>query len=202
MTTFCPHNCLNPPWHTFYEVLTCFWWNVFPLCPTIHAPLGWSFILMKLVFEVFPKMFNGIEIGLARILLEYIVFKPLVGLLKGVFWIIVLLKVTLSLLHLQCLKAFHQTILYNFTIFCSIHLPLNLYQLPHPIPPHTTLYHEVIPASMLYCWSSCSVRYWFSSLLPYMHLFIRPNLIYLCFIWPWNTFEVLYSPVFMIVCKL
>ena len=66
MTTFCPYNCLNSPWHTFYEVLTCFWWNVIPLLtnpvPQFMHPFRWSFILIKLVFEVLPKVFNWIEV--------------------------------------------------------------------------------------------------------------------------------------------
>src|SRR5271154_4753685 len=107
---------------------------------------------MKTVFEMFPKVFNGIEVrrlGWPGYDLNIIVFKPLLGLLGGVLWIVVLLKVMLPLLHLQCLKAFHQTILQNFTV---------------------TPYHKVIPSSMLHCWCSCSVRYWFSSLLPHIHL--------------------------------
>ena len=84
--------------------------------PQFMHPLRWSFILIKLAFEVLSKVFNGIEVrrlGWPGYYLNIIVFKLLVGLLGGVFSIIVLLKVKviLSLLHLQCLKAFHQTIL-------------------------------------------------------------------------------------------
>ena len=50
---------------------------------------------------------------------------------------------------------FHQTILQNLTIFSSIHLPLKLYQFSYPTSAHTALYHQVIPPSMLDCWS-CS----------------------------------------------
>ena len=48
MTTFCPYNCLNPPWHTFYEVLTCFWWDFIPLLahpvPQFMHSLRWSLL--------------------------------------------------------------------------------------------------------------------------------------------------------------
>jgi hypothetical protein len=50
--------------------------------------LRWSFILTKLAFEVFPKVFNGIEVrrlSWPRYYLNIIVLKPLFGLLGGVF---------------------------------------------------------------------------------------------------------------------
>ena len=122
----------------------------------------------------------GQEIGLARILLEYHCLQTTCW----PSWRCALDHSPAKSNALPPPSPVSQSFPPDHPLKCSIYLPLNLYQLPHPIPPHTTPYHEVIPPSMLYCWSSCSVRYWFSSLLPYIHLSIRPNSIYLCFIWP------------------
>ena len=46
-----------------------------------------------------------------------------------VFGIIILLKVTFILLHIQLFKAFLHSILQNFTVLFCIHLSLNLYKL-------------------------------------------------------------------------
>ena len=88
------------------------------------------------------------------------------------FWIIVLLKVSLPLFHSQCLKAFHQTILQNLTILFSIHLPLKLYKISYPISAHTAPYHQVIPPFMFDCWSCSSIR---KLLSPYFHTYAFPS---------------------------
>src|SRR5258705_3866466 len=78
--------------------------------------------------------------------------KLLVCLFGGVFWVIVLLEVPLILSHLQPFKALLHSLLQNLTILLSIHHPLHLYQLPHPIPTHRSPNHQVIPPSMLDSW--------------------------------------------------
>src|SRR3979490_2917834 len=60
------------------------------------------------------------------------------------FWIIVLLEVPLILSHLQTFNALLHSLLQNLTILHCIHVPLHLYQLPHPIPAHTPPNHQVI----------------------------------------------------------
>src|SRR6267142_4524502 len=97
-------------------------------------------------------MFYGVNVrGLGRPdkHLDVIVFKPFCSLVGGMLGVIVLLEDPLSLSHLQLFKAFHHSILQNITILLCIHDPLNLCELPYSIPPHTTLYHKVIPSSML-----------------------------------------------------
>ena len=83
---------------------------------------------------------------------DAVVRKPLICLSGGVFWIIVLLEVKPILSHLHCFKAPLHSLLQNLTILLSIHLSLHLYELPHPIPTHTTPNPQVIPPSMLDCW--------------------------------------------------
>ena len=66
------------------------------------------FILLKLLLEVFPEMFNRVEIrglGWPPKDIKVVVLKPLVSPLGVVFGVIVLLKVVSTLLHLQLLKA-------------------------------------------------------------------------------------------------
>ena len=97
-------------------------------------------------------MLNGVNVwGLGRPgkHLNAIVFKPLCSLLGDVFWIIILLKYPLPLLHLQLLKAFLQPIIQNVTVLLCINDPLNLYKLSNPIPAHTSPYNKIIPSSML-----------------------------------------------------
>src|ERR1700733_7963648 len=97
-------------------------------------------------------MLNGVNVrrlGRPGKHLDAIVFKPLCCLLGGVFWVIILLEYPLPLLHLQLLKAFLQPIIQNVTVLLCIHDPLNLYELPYPIPAHTTPYNKIIFSSML-----------------------------------------------------
>jgi hypothetical protein len=77
--------------------------------------------------------------------LNVIVFKPLCCPFGGVFGVIV----PLLLCHLQLLKAFHQSIIQNVTVLLYIYDPLNLYELPYPIPLHTPPYHKIILSFML-----------------------------------------------------
>src|SRR3979490_1913336 len=65
------------------------------------------------------------------------------------FWIIVLLKVPLILSHLQTFNAILHSLLQNLTILHCIHVPLHLYQLPHPIPPHTPQTIKLFPPPCL-----------------------------------------------------
>jgi hypothetical protein len=94
------------------------------------SSFGWYFIFLKFALDIVPEMFDGIEVrGLSRPVNnnDVVVRKPGCGQPGGVFWVIVLLKISLTLLYIQLLKAFHQSILQNFTILLCIHLPLNLY---------------------------------------------------------------------------
>jgi hypothetical protein len=77
--------------------------------------------------------------------LNVIVFKLLCCPFRGVFRVIV----PLLLCHLQLLKAFHQSIIQDVIVLLCIYNPLNLYELPYPIPPHTPSYHKIILSSML-----------------------------------------------------
>ena len=119
------------------------------LCPTIHE-LPWvEFHIDKDTISDVPKgVLWGLnqKIGLARMRLKYYY-------LCSIFWpslmcvlVIVLSKVILPLLHLQCFKAFHQPILQNLTIFLSIHLSSINFSTPYnPILSGYSLLH----ASML-----------------------------------------------------
>src|SRR5258707_12180039 len=116
---------------------------------------GWCFMLLEFGLEMLPKVFNGIEVrGLGRLLQgsDIVVRKPLICLSGGVFWVIVLLEIPLILSHLQTFKALLHSLLQNLTILLSIHVPMHLNQLPHPIPTHTPPNHEVISPSMLNSW--------------------------------------------------
>src|SRR5258705_3216363 len=116
---------------------------------------GWCVMLLEFGLEMLPEVFNGIEVrGLGRPLQgdDVIVRKPLICLFGGVLWVIVLLKVPLILSHLQTFKALLHSLLQNLTILLTIHDPLSLYQLPHPIPTHTSPNHQVNPPSMLDSW--------------------------------------------------
>src|SRR5882762_5483457 len=97
-------------------------------------------------------MFNWVKVrGLGRPLkyLNVAVRKPLGCKSGGMFGIIVLLEVSFILLQIQLFKAFNHSTIQNLTILLCIHLSLNLYELSHPIPTHTTPYHEVVIPSML-----------------------------------------------------
>src|SRR3979490_275440 len=76
------------------------------------------------------------------------------------FWIIVLLEVPLILSNLQTFNALLHSLLQNLTILHCIHVPLHLYQLPHPIPAHTPPNHQVITPSMFDSWCDGPVCYW------------------------------------------
>jgi hypothetical protein len=117
---------------------------------------GWHLILLKLGFEVMPEVFNWVDVrGLGRTLkyLNVVVRKPLGCMSGGMFWVIVLLEVSSTLLHIQLLKAFNHSIVQDHAILLCIHLPLNLYELSHLIPTHKTPYHEIVTPSMLDSWS-------------------------------------------------
>jgi hypothetical protein len=95
-----------------------------------------------------PKVLNGVKVrGLGRQGkdLNVIVFKPLCCPFGVVFGVIV----PLLLCHLQLLKAFHQSTIQNVTVLLCIYDPLDLYELPYPIPPHTPPYHKIILSFML-----------------------------------------------------
>jgi hypothetical protein len=96
-------------------------------------------------FQMHPEVLNGVKVrGMGRLEkdLNVIVFKPL---FRGVFGVIV----SLLHCHLQLLKAFHQSIIQNVTVLLCIYDPLNLYEFPYPIPPHTPPYHKIILSFML-----------------------------------------------------
>ena len=93
------------------------------------------------------------------------------------------------------------SLLQNLTILHRIHLPLHLYQCPHPIPAHISPNHQVIPPSMLDSWCGSPVWYWFPLLLPNIHLPIWPNPIELCLISPQHPLPVLHSLISMVLGK-
>ena len=130
-----------------------------------------------------------------------VVRKPLGCKSGGVFGIIVLLEVLFMLFQIQLFKAFNHSIIKNFTILLCIHLSLNFYELSHPIPTHTTPYHQVVSPSTLDSWGCGSVWHWFPLLFPDIHFAIRPNVIDLGLIWPQHCLLVLYSPIFVILSK-
>ena len=136
---------------------------------------GWCFIFLKLEFEMMPEVFNGIQIwrlGRPFKYLNVVVLKPLLCLVGGVFGVIVLLKDPLILWYVQLFKAFHHSIIQNLIVLVSIHLPLHLYELPHPILTRRAPYHEIVASSMLDCWCCYAVRYQFPSFFPHIHLSI------------------------------
>jgi hypothetical protein len=99
-------------------------------------------------FQMHPEVINRAKVrGMDRPEkdLNVIVFKPLCCPFGGVFGVIV----SLLLCCLQPLKAFHQSIIQNVTVLLCIYDPLNLYELPYHIPPHTPPYHKIILSSML-----------------------------------------------------
>ena len=96
------------------------------------------------------------------------------GLLGGVLWIIVLLKILLTHHCLQFFKTFHHPITQNLTILVSIHLSFNLYKHPHIIPTHTPPYHKIILP--LYCCWCRAIWNEFDSFFPYIHHPIWSNL--------------------------
>jgi hypothetical protein len=99
-------------------------------------------------FQMHPEVLNGAKVrgmGRSEKDLNVIVFKPLYCPFGGVFGDII----PLLLCCLQLLKAFHQFIIQNVTVLLCICDPLNLYELPYPIPPHTPPYHKIILSSML-----------------------------------------------------
>lgn len=156
MTPFCPNNCSNSSWHAFYKVLACFFWYPIPYfhhpVPKFMHPLGMSRVFEQFPFHMYPEMLNGANVrGLGRPIkyLDVIVFKPLFGLLGGVFQVIILLKYPLLLGYLQLLKAFHHPIIQDVTVLLCIHVPLDLYKLSHPTPSHTSPYNKIISSSML-----------------------------------------------------
>jgi hypothetical protein len=95
-----------------------------------------------------PKVLNGAKVrgmGRPEKYLNVIIFELLCCSFRGVFRVIV----SLLLCHLQLLKAFHQSIIQNVIVLLCIYNPLNLYELPYPISPHTPSYHKIILSSML-----------------------------------------------------
>src|SRR5258707_11379663 len=113
----------------------------------------WNFIFLKFALDIIPEVFNGVQIRRLSWPPEYlniIIFKPLFGPFGGVFGVIVLLKVSLSILHLQLFKAFQHSMVQNLTVLLCIHLSLHLYQHSNSIPTHTAPYHKIIPPSMLH----------------------------------------------------
>ena len=117
------------------------------------------------------------------------------------FWDIILLEILLILSHLQTFNDLLHSLLQNLTIFHCIHLPLHLYQHPHPIPAHTSSNHQVIPPSMLDSWCDGPVCYWFPLLLPNIHLPIWPNPIDFCLISLQHLLPVLHSPISIVLGK-
>src|SRR5258708_40351961 len=97
-------------------------------------------------------------------------------------WVIVLLECPLPLWHLQVFKTFHHSPIQDFTVLLSIHDPLNLWQHPYSIPPHTTPYHKIVPSSMLDHWCDGYVRKWLPLLLPNIGPSICSNTVYSGFI--------------------
>src|SRR5260370_24471659 len=134
MSTFCLNNCCNSPWHAFYKSLAYLWRYFITLLshslPQLMYSFWWNCIFLKFAFNIEPKMFNGIEIrGLSRPVNNnnIVIQKPSCGQFRGVFWIIVLLKIPFSLLHIQLLKALYHPLIQNITILLCIHDALNLH---------------------------------------------------------------------------
>src|SRR5882762_1241022 len=100
---------------------------------------GWCWIFPKLALEMVPEVFWVHVRGLGRPAkdLNVVVLKPLCSQSRHVFGVIILLKVPLTIHHLQLFKTFLNCILQNFTVLNLIHVSLHLYELSHSIPPHT-----------------------------------------------------------------
>ena len=127
-----------------------------------------------------PEGFNGIEVWRLSRPVNYndiIIWKPSCGQPGGVFWAIVLLKISLPLFNIQLFKAFHHSLIQNFTVLFCIHFSLNLYKLSHTIPAHITSYHKVIPSSMFDCGCRGLIRWGFISLFPHIHLILNKKII-------------------------
>ena len=108
-------------------------------------------MLLKTALEMFPEVFYWVhvrELGRPAKDLNVVVLKLFCSQSRHVFGVIIVLKVLLTIHHFQLFKIFLNSILQNFTILNLIHVSLNVYELPHSIPPHTTPYHEVFSSSM------------------------------------------------------
>ena len=172
MTPICLDNCLYAPGHTFYELLTYIRCNFIPLMnqsiPQFMCSFGWVSVLAKLLFEMFPEVFNGIKVWRLYWLwykLDIIVFKPFCGLPRCVFGVIVLLKVMLMSNFSKLFTAPSPKIWQYWSAFI---FPSTSISIPTPFQPIHLHTMRLFPP-----------------LFPYIDLPIWSNPFYLCFIWPY-----------------
>src|SRR5579864_3026908 len=114
------------------------------------------------MLDVDPEVFNGVKVrGLCWPMNDndVVVLEPSCCKSRGMFWVVVLLKVPLSFLHSQLFKTLHHSLIQNLTILHLIHLPLNLHKLFHTIPAHASPYHKIVPSSMLDSQCCSAIRY-------------------------------------------
>src|ERR1700677_954494 len=114
---------LNPPRHTFYQVLTHLRLYLIPLLlhplPKLMNTLRRVFIVRKLLFDMSPKMFNGVQVR--RLCWPYhhiiiMVRKPLGSLLAGVLGVIILLKNNISRIFPIILQASLKILIQNLLV--------------------------------------------------------------------------------------
>ena len=143
--------CSNPSWHTFNQFLTHLWLYLSPFLynslPHLPNSLGWCFILRKLFFEVLPEVFNGVKVWrLCRPVQksDIVVFHPLLGLLWGVFGVIVWLIISMYSRNLWFIYAGEWVFLQNVNKPVSIDHFLNFIMILRGILILTGSYYVIL----------------------------------------------------------
>ena len=142
------NNCLYLSMYAFYQVLVHLWQYFIPTFLYTLPQLMHSFRWCQRYSIGFRSGDCAGHLSTWMLLSE----KYCVSCWNVFLGVIVLLKVLLTLRHIQIFKAFHHSLPKYYSVYIFTWTPISNLTSFHLIPPHTTPHHKVVTPSIFNNW--------------------------------------------------